>query len=333
MAKSRKLEELISALNQVRDEPTSESGLAVLRQVLSSQYAVAIAQAAGLVREFEMHPLIPELVAAFDRLMNNAKDSDPGCRAKQAIAETLYYLDYSDETIYLKGIRHVQAEPVWGGRIDTAPRLRGTCALGLVRMSYPLVLVELGDLLADPDPEARIGAARAIAYTQNDQGVPLLRLRVKVGDTLPVLSECLIALLQLAPTQSLPLVKDLLHARKPPGLEEDIDQAEAAALALSESRSPEAFPILKTWWQGVRDPELRKTGLLAIATLRQPEALQFLLSVIAEGKPQDAKDGIKAMGVYAQDKTVWQQVCQIVQDREDISLQPTFEKVSKSLSI
>ncbi|MBW4694187.1 MAG: hypothetical protein KME27_20785 [Lyngbya sp. HA4199-MV5] len=62
-------------------------------------------------------------------------------------------------------------------------------------MNYPLVMVELADLLVDPEPEARIGAARAIAYTQNEQGVPLLRLRVKIGDTSPVLSECLIALL------------------------------------------------------------------------------------------------------------------------------------------
>lgn len=333
MAKSRKLEELMAALHQVRDNPTSSSGLDILHQVLSSKYAVAVAQAAGLVGEFEIYSLIPALEAAFDRFMINAKESDPGCRAKQSIAETLYRLDYSNEALFLKGIRHIQEEPVWGGRVDTAPQLRGTCALGLVRMNYPLVMVELGDLLADPDLEARIGAARAIAYTQNDQGVPLLRLRVKISDTLPVLSECLIALLQLAPDQSLPLVKDLLYAQRPPGLEEDIDKAEAAALALSESRLPEAFPILKPWWQGTRDPELRKTGLLAIATLRQPDALQFLLSLIAEGRPQDAKDAIKAMSVYAQDKTLWQQVCQTVQEREDVSLQPTLEEVSKSFLV
>lgn len=331
MAKSRKLEEIMAMLNQIRDEPTSESGLAVLHQVLKSKYSVAVAQAAGLVANFEIHSFIPDLVFAFDRFMLNAKESDPGCRAKQAIAETLYRLDYGDEALFLKGIRHAQEEPVWGGRTDTAPTLRGTCALGLVRMNYPLVMVELGDLLADPEPEARIGAARAIAYTQNDQGVPLLRLRVKIGDTSPVLSECLIALLQLAPDQSLPLVKDFLYAQKPPGLEEDVEKAEAAALALSESRSPEAFSVLKPWWKRVHDQELRKTGLLAIATLRQPDALEFLLSLIADGKPQDAIDAIKAMGVYVQDKVLWQRVCQTAEKRQDVDLKPFLEKVSKSM--
>jgi hypothetical protein len=331
MAKSRKLEDLLAALSQIRDDPTSEAGLAVLHQVLKGKYSVAVAQAAGLISQYEIHSFIPDLVSAFDRFMVNAKESDPGCRAKQAISETLYRLDYSDEALFLKGIRHVQEEPVWGGRVDTAPSLRGTCALGLVRMNYPLVMVELGDLLADPESEARIGAARAVAYTQNDQGVPLLRLRVKIGDTSQVLSECLIALLQLAPDQSLPLVKDLLYAQKLPGLEEDVDKAEAAALALSESRLPQAFSILKPWWKGVHDLELRKTGLLAIATLRQPNALEFLLSLIAEGQPQDAIDAIKAMGVYVQDKVLWQRVCQTAEERQDVDLKPFLEKVSKSM--
>jgi hypothetical protein len=330
MAKSRKLEDLMASLSQIRADPTSEAGLAVLKQVLASHHAVAIAQAAGLIHEFELYAFIPDLVSAFDRALIDAKDRDPGCRAKQAIADALYRLDYSDEAPFLKGIRHIQKEPVWGGQVDTAARLRGTCALGLVRMNYADGMVELADLLADPEPEARIGAARAIAYSQTDQGVPLLRLRVKIGDTPPVLSECLIALLQLAPEPSLLLVNEMLQGKTSADLEEEIGKAEAAALALSESQRPEAFSILKAWWQETREPELRRTGLLAIATLRHPEALHFLLALIAEGRPQDAKDAIKAMRVYVQDNTVWQQVCQIVQEREDVALQPILEKVAKS---
>jgi hypothetical protein len=139
----------------------------------------------------------------------------------------------------------------------------------------------------------------------------------------------LTALLQLAPEQSLPLVNEFLHAES--GSEEDVGKAEAAALALSDARLPEAFLTLKEWWPGTRDPELRKTGLLAIATLRQPEALEFLLSIIAEGKPQDAKDAVRAMGVYARDIQVWQRVRQTVENREDVSLLPTLEKVSATL--
>lgn len=327
MAKSRKLEDLIATLNQIRLDPTSDANLAQLRQVLGSKYAVAVAQAAQLVGQCELYEFIPDLVTAFDRFLLKPEETDPGCRAKQAIAETLYRLEYSDETPFLQGIRHVQQEPVWGGRVDTAPRLRGTCALGLVRMNYRWVMVELGDLLADPEPEARIGAARAIAYSQNDQGIPLLRLRIKVGDTAAVLSECLVALLQLAPETSLPLVQALLQSRTASG-EADIDRAEAAALALSESRLPAAFALLRDWWQNNRDPQLRKTGLLAISTLRQPDALQFLLDQIAQGRSQDAKDAIQAMGIHTQDDHLWSQVCQIVQDRQDIALEGVLKKVA-----
>jgi len=327
MAKSQKLEALMAALSEVREDPTTDMGQTVLRQVLTSKHSVAVAQAVPLVSQFALNGFVPELVEAFDRFLINAAESDPGCRAKQAIAEALYRLDAAEEALFLKGIRHIQLEPVWGGRVDTAPRLRGTCALGLVRMNYAQVMVELGDLLADPEPEARIGAARAIAYTQSEQGIPLLRLRVRVGDASPVLSECLIALLQLAPKSSLNLVKDLLHAEPSGDLDADIDNAEAAALALSEARTPEAFSILKDWWEATSVPELRKTGLWALSTLRQPEAIAFLLSVIAEGKPQDAKDAIKAMGIYLYDSAVWQQVCQTVEAREDVILKPVLEKV------
>lgn len=320
MAKSRPLEALMASLSEIRADPTSETGLAVLHQVLSSKQSVAVAQAAQLIGEFELHALIPELVAAFERFLLNPAKSDPGCRGKQAIADTLYRLNYSDETLFLKGIRHIQLEPIWGGQVDTAPRLRGTCALGLVRMHYRLVMVELGDLLADPEPEARIGAARAIAYAQDPQGVPLLRLRIKIGDTPSVLSECLTAVLQLAPESSLPLVNELLAAGTAAGLDEDIAKVEAAALALSETRLPEAFPMLRDWWQKTRHPELRKTGLLAISTLRQPDALQFLLHHVAAGRPQDAKDAFKAMEIHRQDLALWQQVVQAARARQDHAL-------------
>ncbi|WP_225852694.1 hypothetical protein, partial [Haemophilus parainfluenzae] len=91
-------------------------------------------------------------------------------------------------------------------------KLRGTCALGLVRMNYPMVMVELADLLADPEPEARIAAARAVAYSEQEWGIALLRLRMKVGDTPTVLGECLAALLQLAPADSLALARSFLEA-------------------------------------------------------------------------------------------------------------------------
>lgn len=317
MAKSRKLEELTAALNQIRHDPTSEAGLTTLIRAIASKHNMAVAQAARLVGEFDIRSLIPELVAAFERFMEKPVDRDPGCRAKQAIAEALYRLEHPHTELYLQGIRHVQQEPIWGGRVDTAPQLRGTCALGLVRMNYPNVMVELADLLADPESEARIGAARAIAYSENPLGIALLRLRIRVGDTPTVLGECVSALLQLAPQENLPLAAALLEAgRRETDGREAVETAEVVALVLGESRLPEAFPLLQDWWQSTNHPELRQTGLLAIATLRHDDAVQFLLTLLAAASTQDARYALKALEPYRSDSFLWEKVEAILQERQ-----------------
>jgi hypothetical protein len=200
-------------------------------------------------------------------------------------------------------------EPVWGGKADTAPGLRATCALGLVRIHYTDMMLELADLLADPEPEARIGAARAIAYSENSQGVALLRLKVKMGDSDPqVMSECFVALLQLSPMQSLNLVASYLD-------HPDAQICEMAALALGESRIEAVFPILAQWWKQTRQQELRQTGLLAIALLRHDAAFEFLLSLVLEGHPSDADAAITALRIYEDDGELWKRVREAIRHR------------------
>jgi hypothetical protein len=319
MAKSRKLEELTAELQRIRHDPTSAAGLATLSRVMSSPYGIAVAQAARLVSEFELHSRVPELVEAFDRFMVKPAQRDPGCRAKQAIADALYRLEYRDEQLFLRGIHHVQLEPVWGSQVDTAPPLRGTCALGLVRMNYPQVMVELADLLADPEIEARVGAARAIAYSENPVGVALLRLRIKVGDTPTVLGECLAALLTLSLADGLALARPLLAAgRRESDPQAAVETAEVIALVLGESQCLEAFPVLRDWWHQVTHPNLRQTGLLAIATLRQDEALQFLLQLLATAPPPEARLALEALGLYQQEAMLWAKVQTILEQRRDV---------------
>ncbi len=240
MSKSRKLEALQADLNQIRAEPRTEAAREVLRQALSSKFGVAIAQAARIVRDAELVDLLPDLVATFTRLLQTPT-ADPNCIGKRAIAEALYQLNARETELFLAGIRHVQMEPVWGGQIDTASGLRATCALGLVRANYLEMFNELADLLADRESEARIGAARALAYSGSLQAVPLLRLRVQIGDDASVLAECFSALLRLAPAASLSLVARFLQSPNP-------QVSEMAALALGESRLPDALPLLKQWW-------------------------------------------------------------------------------------
>jgi HEAT repeat protein len=303
MAKSRKLEELIEQVNRCRESPTTEVSVEALRQILKSKHSVAIASAAKLIGESAISELVPDLVAAFNRLMEKPIERDIGCTGKFRIAEALYKMGRSEADLFLHGVRHRQMEPVWGGQEDTAPSLRGVCALGLVRMNYPDVLSELADLLADPIPLTRAAAARAIAYSGSHQGIPLLRLRVKLGDEPQVLSDCFTALIHIAPEPSLPLVASFLNDANP-------QTCEMAALALGESRSPAAFEQLKHWWLQTTNRELRKTGLLAIAMLRQDEPLKFLLSLVAEGNSADARDAVAALSLYQTETALWQQVIQ-----------------------
>lgn len=349
MAKSRILEQLLAQLEQVRVASNLTESAITLRHILSSKHAVAIAQAAKWIGETGQTEMIPDLVAAFKRCMTKPSETDPGCTAKLNLAEALYHLDYRDETFFLQGIRYVQNDPVWGGSDDTAAALRGVCALALVRLNYAQVMNELADLLADAKPEARMAAARAIAYSEDQAGVPLLRLRIKIGDAAPVLSECFLALLKLSPDSSMALVRSFLQ---PHAVREESDVVEAAiqalsksklleafeilrqwmmhrdssevaelaALGLGESRLPEAFAILREWWTATHSPTLRQTALMSIALLRQDEAIAFLLALIREGTGADGKAATAALSIYQQDQVLWRRVCDAVQLRAEPSL-------------
>ncbi|NET38821.1 MAG: HEAT repeat domain-containing protein [Cyanothece sp. SIO1E1] len=319
MAKSRKLEALLEQLKQLRSDPTADNAVDQLRQILGSKYAVAVAQAAKITGQYEITQLTPELITAFKRFMINPVKSDPNCLAKAGIADALYRMNYSDAELFLQGIHHVQMEPAWGEPVDTAPELRGICAMGLVRMNYPAVMIELADLLADPELPVRIAAAQAIAYSESEHGIPLLRLRAKMGDQPEVISECLVALLKLAPERSLDFVASFLQA-------EPIQTQELVALALGESRLPEAFDRLRYWWAHTTEPELRQTGLLAIAMLRQDATFQFLVSLIATGRNLDAKDAIAALSIYRHDPGLWQRVHAAAEKRGDAELLKALQK-------
>jgi HEAT repeat protein len=320
MAKSRKLEETLAALHQLRAAPTSDAALAMLRRVLAGTSAPAVAKAAQIAGEFELAQLTGDLVAAFDHLIINPAKADPGCEAKMQVADALYRIGADDERLFLCGIHHRQMEPVYGGKVDTAAGLRGVCALALVRMHYPDALSELAELLADPEPTARSAAARAIAYTENEQAAALLRLKVLTGDTEPqVLSDCLTALLQLAPVAAVPFVARLLDTA-------DVATQESAALALGASRLQAAFEVLRAWWDRTADNGLRRTALLAIAMLKHDAPIEFLLSLVAEAVGPTARDAIAALALYRHDDALCERVRHTAAARDDVDLSAAIAK-------
>ncbi|MGC9350097.1 MAG: HEAT repeat domain-containing protein [Anaerolineae bacterium] len=301
MAKSRRLEDRLAALDDLRADPTSEESIEALRRALTSKVNHIVGRAAQISGEFWLEELEPDLVDAFERFMINAAKTDPACIAKTAIAEALYRMEAYQPEVYLDAIGHVQLEPTYGGQEDTAAKLRGISALGLVRIDYPNVMILLAQLLADPEADARIAAARAIGYAGLDAGTPLLRFKALIGDDHPqVLADTFVALLKLAPDSSLSFVAGFLQRA-------DVTVQEAAAVALGESRLVQAFPFLETAWEDTRDADLRRTFLLAIALLRQDRATDFLISLVREGGP-DGEDALGALRMYQDDLGVWDRV-------------------------
>jgi hypothetical protein len=289
MTRKRALEETLQALRRVREEPASEASRAELRRVLASEGSHAVARAAPLVAELQLEPLVPELVAAFPRFLVDLPKSDPGCGAKTAIVEALRRLGQDEAELYRRAARHVQLEPVFGGRVDTAVDLRGAAALALAETGGRDVPGLLAELLADPEPPVRISAARAVAGHGSPAGAPLLRLRALVPDPEPrVVSECLLALLRLDAKGERAFVETFLDKRD--------DLAEAAALALGESRLPEAFAALREWLPAAARRGLSRTALLAVASLRRDEAVALLLGIVRDEPEALAREALQALG-------------------------------------
>ena len=282
MPKAPRLEDRLAALSDLRQDPTAPEARKELVKCLASKISLLAAKAARIVGECKVDDLAPQLVDAIQRFMIDPVASDRRCEAKLAIVKALEALEYPSYEPFLRGIRHVQMEPSFGPPVDTAIELRALSAIGLVRANYPDVGVELVTLLADKQRDARIGAARALAYWSTGAGALLLRFKILTGDPEPeVIGECFSGLLYIEP-RSLDFVAAYLDDAEPA-------IAEGAALALGESHREEAFEILK---QHVQPTILRPTIMLAIALLRNDTAVEYLRSLLPD------RDAAKALEIY-----------------------------------
>lgn len=317
MARKDRVQEALARLGAVRGD-NSPTAVATLRDGLADRSPHVVARASQLVGDLEISALAPALLAAFERLMSDPVKNDPNCSAKAAIADALYRLGADAEELFLRGARHVQMEPVWGGRADTAGPLRSACGFGLVRMGSRQALDVAAELLADPEARVRAEAARALGYSESEYATPVLRLKALAGDVEEeVIGECLTALLSIAPESSFDFVARFL--------ERDGSVAGLAALALGSSRSARAFDCLKTWWHSISAASSRRAALLAIALIRSDEAREFLLRLIAEDEGPAARDAIAALAIYRDDERMVTRVQQAMQ-RSSVALQATFEK-------
>jgi HEAT repeat protein len=308
----RQIEAEVERLNLLRDAAPSEAA-AALQKALSDRVNLIVAKAAKMAAELRLPDLLPDLLRSFDRLFEKPVERDPQCWGKNAISKALVALDHREAAPFLRGIHHIQMEPVWGGEADTAATLRGTCALALPACSdiaRPHILRHLVDALADRALPVRSDAVRAIAQMQGDEANLLLRLKARLGDAeSEVTGQAFDYLFQLEREQALPFVAEFMQPKLGP-------VAEEAALALGSSRLPGAAPLLEQSFARQRDPDFRQVLLRALSSTRQPSALDFLLNLVRNAREADALCAIEALALHRDSAEIRRQVEHAAGQRE-----------------
>ena len=289
MPGKRKFDEQIATLDALRQLAGADR-LEPLCKALGNRNNFLVAKAADLAREFGLTQLTPDILCAFDRFFENPEKTDPQCWAKNALSRALAAFEHQDPEVFLRGMRHIQLEPIWGGRSDTAGTLRSTCALALVQcrgVSEPDLLAHLIDLFADQDKTVRAEVLRSIAQVGSPSATLILRTKATFGKDEPeVLGVCYSGILGVEGVAAIPWVHQFLRSND--------ETAAEAALAIAATHSLLAFECLKQNLQNASDPWWRFVLLSAIALTRQEEAMEFLIHLV-QRESLDATAAIDAM--------------------------------------
>jgi hypothetical protein len=297
---SRKIEEKLDRLGLLREAPRSEA-TAALRTAFADRANVVVAKAAKIAVELELPDLTPDLARAFDRFMEKPVETDPQCWGKNAIAIALRDLGYQSSEPFVRGLRHIQMEPVWGGRHDTAQALRAACCAALpqcVDLTRDDVLRHLVDAFTDVSDKVRVDAARSIEHMGGADCALLLRFKARIGDVeTHVTGQVFESLLRLERDAALPFVAEFLDSSE--------DVCGEAALALGSSRLPEGLNILKESWKRGRDWSRKQVFLRGISVSRLPEGIDFLLDLLKSGREAEAAQALDALSLHRDSPAIW----------------------------
>jgi HEAT repeat protein len=292
----RGFDEQIAALDALKGRELNADDVALIKKSLAHRNNFIAGKAARLAEDAGLGELVPELLGAYDRFFTNAEKTDPQCWAKNALSRALARLECRDKDVFLRGLRHHQMEPTWGGRSDSAGTLRANCAHALVAcngLDNQELLVILIDTLVDEDKTVRLETVRALAQL-GEMAVPVLRLRAMIPSRPPeepeVLGQCFSALLAIERDAAIPFVARFLEAGD--------DAAAEAAFALAETSSPAALAALLQRQKDSSDEWFSGVLLSAIALTRLPEAFNFLLGMI-EREEREAPRAIEALSRIA----------------------------------
>jgi HEAT repeat protein len=290
-----KLEDRLEQIRQLRSATPNAEVAAALNKALKDRSNLVIAQAAKTIAELRLSQLIPALLETFDHLFEDPVKEDAKCWAKIAIVQALTEFEYADSRPFIRGARHIQMEPVWGGQEDAAPPLRATSYLALVQcedLRRPEIFRHLVDALADPADPVRLEAVRAIAQMNGDEASILLRLKARLGDRRPaVTGQVFDALLSLEGEKAIEFVAQQLGST-------DNEVRDEAALSLGSSRLPKSVEVLTSVWTNTNDQEFRSVLSRALSSSRQQTAIDFLLDVVRNGMSRDSALAAEALRLH-----------------------------------
>jgi hypothetical protein len=315
MSKSR-LEERLERLRQLRGGIPDEAAAALVRKSLHDRANLIVAEAANAIAHAGLKDLIPELLSAYGRLFENAARTDPKCWGKTAIISALTSMEYTDSPPFIRGLHHVQMEPVWGGQEDAAFQLRSACVLALPACT-DLTRIEIFRLLVDAmldgcDP-VRMEGVRVIEQMNGHEAGLLLRLKAGLGDQRSAVSgQVFDSLLALERDTAVEFVARYLNS-------EAADVRDEAALSLGGSRLVPAVAILIDAWNVSTDHGFRNTLLRALSSSRQPAAIEFLLGIVRSGLTRDMLSAIDALKLNETSPEINAAVEKAKQDRLEIN--------------
>lgn len=311
MAKQPGTEEILNRIRQIAKLPISSEDIAYLMKILSGTNHIAVEQAARVMGRSGDACFITPLAAAFNKYIDHP-ERDKGCMAKESICTALDSLKCFDDSVYLRRVKHIQMEPVFGGKEDVAANLRGLCALALTRISYPDIHFVLADLLMDKEIQTRRTAVNLVSALGSERSELLLRMKALAGDKEPeIMGSIFSGLLVVATKRSIPFVAGFLGS-------DDPFTAGQAAAALGQSEDETAFEVLRGYWEANTDLNFNKPLLLAIGLTRREAAFRLLLEVVADGGRNSALAAIEALGIYESDTRRGEEIKKTIGARKDL---------------
>lgn len=320
----RNIERELEALAKLRSSESDDARVGDLRKALADKVNVIVAKAARLAAEMQVRALIPDLCAAFERLLIDALKTDPKCWAKEAIARALKDLGHAESAVFLKGVQQVQLEAVWGGEEDTATHVRATCALALLQctdLTREDKLWPIMRLLTEASPSLRKDAALALESLEGREAALLLRIKARMGDPdSTVTGQVFESLLNVEGEAAVPFVVEFLRAAS-------ADVREEAALALGASRVARAVAALKSAFLDKRPLLDCEVLFRALSISRHEEALRFLLDVVRTRRPKEAISALNALTLHRDSNEVREKVTEAIASRPESDVQQEFQRL------